>query len=116
MVSYRSGDIVLISFPFADATGAKRRPALVLLDTADDDIIAARVTSHAPLTVFDVELAEWQREGLLAPSVARVHKLATLERRLVECKLGTLTPGDGAKVRAGIQRLWRRCQISLPGQ
>jgi len=26
MKAYRSGEIVLLSFPFADTTGAKRRP------------------------------------------------------------------------------------------
>jgi mRNA interferase MazF len=35
MQNYRPGELVLLSFPFADATGVKRRPALVLLDTGD---------------------------------------------------------------------------------
>ncbi len=33
MKIYRPGEIVLLVFPFAEATGAKRRPALVILDT-----------------------------------------------------------------------------------
>ena len=106
MQSYRPGEVVLLSIPFADATGAKRRPALVLLDTADEDIIVTRVTSLLAQTVFDVELVEWQQAGLLLPSVARVHKVATLEKRLVERRLGTLTSSDWAQVRARIQQLW----------
>jgi len=106
MKSYQAGEVVLLSFPFADATGAKRRPALVLLDTGDEDVVVARVTSQMSQTVFDVPLAEWQQAGLVLPSVVRVHKLATLEKRLVERKLGTLTSGDWRQVQAVIRQLW----------
>lgn len=106
MKAYRSGEIVLLSFPFADTTGAKRRPALVILDTGDEDIIVVRVTSQVAQTAFDVELMEWQQAGLLLPSVVRVHKVATLEKRLVERRLGALTPSDWAQVRVKIRQLW----------
>ena len=35
MPNYQPGEILLLSFPFADPSGAKRRPALVLIDTGD---------------------------------------------------------------------------------
>ncbi len=44
LASYAAGDIVLLKFPFTDASGSKRRPARLLLDTGDDDIVVARVT------------------------------------------------------------------------
>jgi mRNA interferase MazF len=97
---------VLLSFPFVDASSSKRRPALALLDTGDEDIIVARITSKIVPTDFDVELVEWQPAGLLLPSFVRVHKVATLEKRLVERRLGILTPNDWAKVQAKIQQLW----------
>ena len=103
---YLPGDVVLLSFPFANATGAKRRPALVLLDTGDDDIVVARITSQIPPTSFDVVLVDWQQAGLLLPSVVRLHKLATLEKRLVIRHLGRVTPGDWAQARITVQRLW----------
>jgi len=87
MESYRPGEVVLLAFPFADATEAKRRPALVLLDTGDADVVVARITSQTAQTTLDVELVEWQQAGLLLPSVVRVHKLATLGKRLVERRL-----------------------------
>jgi mRNA interferase MazF len=98
MQDYRPGEVVLLSFPFADATRVKRRPALVLLDTGDEDIVVGRVTSQVAQEPFDVELVE--------PSVVRVHKVATMEKRLVERRLGALTAGDWARVRAVIQQLW----------
>jgi mRNA interferase MazF len=106
MQRYSSGELLLVSFPFADITGAKRRPALVLFDTGDEDIIVARVTSQTVESEFDVELLDWQQAGLLIPSVVRIHKVATLEKRLVERNLGTLTPSDWARVQAKIQQLW----------
>jgi mRNA interferase MazF len=106
MENYSPGEIVLLAFPFADAVEAKRRPALVCLDTGDADIVVARVTSRSTQADFDVELVEWQQAGLLLPSVVRVHKLATIEKSLVDRRLGMLTAGDWAQVRAKIQQLW----------
>ena len=106
MASYQSGEIVLLRFPFSDATGSKRRPALVLLDTGDNDILVARITSQAPQAAFDVVLTQWQQAGLLLPSVVRLHKLATVEMRLVERRFGHLLAGDWAQVRTTLQQLW----------
>lgn len=58
MENYHSGEIVLLSFPFVDTTRAKRRPALVLLDLTDEDIVVARVTSQVAHGPFDIELVE----------------------------------------------------------
>lgn len=110
MQSYQSREVILLSFPFADSTGTKRRPALVFLDTGDEDIIVARITSQIPQTVFDVELVEWQQAGLLLPSVVRVHKLATLEKRLVERRLGMLASADWVQVQARTKQLWDSIQ------
>lgn len=106
MESYRPGEIVLLAFPFTDAAGTKRRPALVLLDTGDADIVVARVTSQIALTVFDVALTAWQQAGLRLPSVVRAQKLATLEKSLVEQRLGSLAASDWARVQSAIRRLW----------
>jgi mRNA interferase MazF len=103
---YHSGEVVFLMFPFVEASGAKRRPALVLMDASDDDIIVARITGQMSQTAFDVPLVEWQQAGLRIPSVVRVHKLATLEKGLVERQLGNLAPDDWAQVRARLQQLW----------
>jgi mRNA interferase MazF len=107
MASYPAGDIVLLAFPFSDAAGSKRRPALVLLDTGDDDIVLARVTSQLSAAPEDVALDEWQQAGLLLPSVVRLHKVATLQRKLVDRKLGRLSPGDWARVALTLRQTCR---------
>ena len=103
---YSAGDILLLSFPFTDATAAKRRPALALLDTGDEDIVVVRVTSQTPQMIFDIKLLDWKKAGLLFPSVVRIHKVATLEKRLVERKLGKLTRRDWNNVRGAIRQIW----------
>ena len=87
------GDIVILKFPYTDGTTFKRRPALVICDIQDGDIIVCRITSKIYATTFDIELIDWAESGLKLPSVVRVHKIATLEKSLVELKLGSVSDG-----------------------
>jgi mRNA interferase MazF len=99
------GDIVLLTFPFTGETGSKRRPALVLLDAGDDDILVARVTTQQHTSRFDLVLRDWKEAGLIASSSARLHKLATLEKSLVDRRLGGLSAFDWSQVRALIAEM-----------
>lgn len=40
------GEIVLLRFPFTDEKKFKKRPALMLIDTVDGDIVVCRITSR----------------------------------------------------------------------
>ena len=60
--------------------------------------IDARVTGQLSAAPQDVMLDEWQQAGLPLPSVVGLHKVATLQRKLVDKKLGRLTPGDWSRV------------------
>ncbi|MEX0268340.1 type II toxin-antitoxin system PemK/MazF family toxin [Leptolyngbyaceae cyanobacterium UHCC 1019] len=93
------------NFPFTNE-GSKRRPALVLLDTGDADVVVARVTSQSPQTEYDVPLEEWQNAGLVLPSTVRLHKIATLEKSFVERQLGCLTADDWQRVQKILQQIW----------
>jgi mRNA interferase MazF len=106
MPNYSPAEVILLTFPYTDTASAKQRPALVLLDVGDDDVLVARITSRTPTTHFDVELRDWHQEGLLLPSTVRVHKIATVEKRLVKRKLGTLSAEDWKRIRACVARLW----------
>jgi len=78
----------------------------VVLDTGDEDIVVARITGQLTQADFDVELAEWKQAGLIIASVVRLHKVATMEKSLVERELGALAPDDWTRVRAKVQELW----------
>lgn len=78
-------------FPFTDREKHKRRPALILLDTNDSDIIVCRITSKLYDTEFDFEVRNWEKYGLKLPSVIRLHKIASLEKNLVEQTIGIIS-------------------------
>jgi mRNA interferase MazF len=46
MTQFEPGDVVLLAFPFISETGTKQRPAPVLLDSGDEDLLVARVTAQ----------------------------------------------------------------------
>ncbi len=91
---YKFGDILLLNFPFTGLGGVKKRPVLFLLDAHDGDILVARITSRIWFTHEDVSLRDWLSAGLLSNSCVRLTKLATLEKKLVERQLGTLSTQD----------------------
>jgi len=64
MTTYELGNIVLIDFPFASGGEKRRRPALVLLDTGDADLVVARVTSQSRQDALDIETVDWRGAGL----------------------------------------------------
>ncbi len=103
---YRFGDIVLIAFPYSNNEGNKKRPALVLLDAGDNDVLLARITSQYVNTDFDVVISEWQQAGLLIPSYVRLHKLATLETMLIDRRLGHLSSNDLEKIEAKLSEIF----------
>jgi mRNA interferase MazF len=106
MKSYAFGDVVLTSFPFASGGAGKQRPALVLVDTGDADIILAVIASKTQRSAQDVKLADWQQAGLLFPSTVRVHKVLTKEKTTIVGVLGKVTPSDLRIVRTSVQQLW----------
>ncbi len=90
MIHYKCGDIVLLEYPFSDFGSLKKRPALIIHDTGDDDVILARITSQLYDSEYDVYIQNWKNSNLLVPSVVRCHKIASLQKNIIERKLGIL--------------------------
>ena len=88
------GEVVLIRMQFHQAAGAKVRPAVVLLDTGDDDFVAAPITSQNKHSEYDLAIHEWQSAGLNAASYIRVHKLTVLAKSEIVRRLGQLITRD----------------------
>jgi len=85
-----TGSIVLLKFPFSDGVSYKRRPALVLKDFGDGDLLVCRITRKIYKSKYDIFLNTWLHFGLKLPSVIRVHKLATLETEMIESIMGQI--------------------------
>ena len=90
MNKIETGSIVLLRFPFADGIGYKRRPALVLKDCEDGDVLVCRITSKIYNSKYDIFLNNWLKYGLKLPSVVRIHKMATLEMDMIETIMGQI--------------------------
>jgi len=84
------GSVVLLKFPFSDGVGYKRRPALVLKDFEDGDVLVCRITSKIYNSKYDIYLDDWVQYGLKLPSIVRVHKLATMEKDMIETIMGQI--------------------------
>lgn len=108
MPNYQSRDIVLISFPFTNLKKTKKRPALVLLNVGDGDVLVARITSKAMDADFDAEIKEWKQAGLILPSIVRLHKLGTIDGSVIEKKLGVVHEKDWEKIQIVIKKLLGR--------
>ncbi len=87
MTSYNFGDIVLIEFPRTDLQGISKRPAIVLYDSGDQDVLLARITTQEYTTETDYRILDWQKSGLLAESYIRLGKQATIEKRYIAKQL-----------------------------
>jgi mRNA interferase MazF len=88
---------------FHQAAGAKVRPAVTLLDTGDNDFVAAPITSAAQRSEFDVPVEDWRQAGLNVPSTIRVHKLSVLPKPEILRSIGRLTERDGAALLAALR-------------
>ena len=80
------------------------RPAVVLLDSADDDFVAAPITSHSRVSDFDVPIHQWREAGLNIASTIRVHKLTVLAKEEIVRRLGELVGADRTAVTEVLRR------------
>jgi mRNA interferase MazF len=100
----RPGEIVLIRIDFHNTPGGKLRPAVVLLDSGDDDFVAAPITSRLRVSNFDVPIHQWSDAGLITASTIRVHKLTVLAKDEIVRHLGHLAVADRAALAEVLRR------------
>lgn len=103
-MTLQTGEVVLVRIAFHQTTGGKVRPAVVLLDTGDEDFVAAPITSQQRSTEFDIPLTQWREAGLNVASTVRIHKLAVLAKVDIVRRLGAVTEIDRAALAAALSR------------
>src|SRR5687767_13684308 len=108
----RQGDVVLVPFPFADLTGRKMRPAVIVsANPQGSETIVAFITSvmtnRSPRGA-EVELLqsdpEFRVSGLKVDSLVRVDKLVTLSSSLISRRLGVIGPTTQSRIAAMLHR------------
>ena|SRR5215467_14515195 len=93
-MTLRLGEVVLIRMQFHQTPGSKVRPALVFLDTGDDDFVAAPITSQSRQSEYDLAIEDWRTAGLNVASSVRVHKLTVLAKTEIVRSLGAVSDAD----------------------
>jgi mRNA interferase MazF len=93
MTKYKFGGVVLIAFPQIGGD-KKQRPALVILDTGDDDIVLAPITTTERKSKGDYKIKNWQQSGLLLDSWVRLAKIACLSKSDIYKQLGIFSVVD----------------------
>jgi mRNA interferase MazF len=106
MTNCKTGDVLLIRFPFTDLTSHKRRPVLVVspseFSTQYGDIVVVPLTGRAQGN--EVHLEKWREAGLAKPTWLKA-LIATVAESLVEKRLGKLHEEDQSKVASVLRTL-----------
>ena len=91
----KTGDIVLIPFPFSDLTNIKLRPAVVVSETKDKykDLIVCAISSQLPTapSIAEIIINPDGKNGLRVASVIKVDRIFTLKQERVVAVLGNLS-------------------------
>ena len=103
MTLYKSGDVILIPFPFTDFSTFKNRPALIISSTnfnrRSGDVFIAAISSNLRVRGrYDYKLNQKGQDtaGLPLPSVIKLGKILTIDQRLIRKRIGYL-PNEVAK-------------------
>ncbi len=74
---FNPGDVILLSYPFGEGSGVRKRPALVVSSSAFNqetgELVVAQITSRvsAPARAGDYAIAEWREAKLPRPALVR---------------------------------------------
>ncbi len=94
----KTGDIVLLPFPFAELTNTKVRPTVVICETRDKykDLVVCAISSVVPtnLSVNEILLQNDTNNKLRVVSVIKVDRIFTAKQQDVIVRLGELNQTD----------------------
>ena len=98
MTAYKRGDVVLVTFVFADETGVKLRPAVIVSSEAyhsgRDEVIIEAISSRTDrILLGNYLIKDWRRAGLLFPSVA-TGAVRTMKQNMIARKLGSMPSAE----------------------
>ena len=88
--------IYTAQFPFLDNNETKLRPVIVISQPQGrhNIVVIIPISSQIKREGPDMVLRQWKSEGLIKPSVARVHRLTTMLQSDLIAELGELQSKD----------------------
>lgn len=110
MGKFAIGDVIAIPFPFSDLSATKKRPALVVARTEDDNVILCQITSrrYNSRVAIPIGVADFTSGGLPLASFVRPGKLFTASESIATTRLGTMNSRRLQEVRAAIITLFEQ--------
>jgi len=91
----KTGDIILIPFPFAELTNRKVRPATLVCETKDvyKDLVLCAISSVIPAKLSENEmlLSVDKENGLRKESVLKIDRIVTAKEQDVIAKTASST-------------------------
>ncbi|MDS3859961.1 type II toxin-antitoxin system PemK/MazF family toxin [Thermosynechococcaceae cyanobacterium BACA0444] len=92
MATFIKGDVVVVPFPFSDLTNAKRRPALVMAELDQNDLILCVITSRAALYdyITPINDSDFETGSLNRVSYAKSNRIFTANEQIIGYKIGKL--------------------------
>lgn len=99
MMKYDFGDVVFIEFYEFASKNRKRRPAMVVLDVGDVDVVVCPITSRERNGLGDYKLKDWEKCGLKKNSWVRLAKLSCLEKSDIVRIFGKIIDEDKIQLR-----------------
>lgn len=87
------GDVVVVPFPFSDLSQSKKRPALVLTDIEENDLILCQITSQNIYDSYAIELNanDFSVGTLNKISNIRPNKIFTADKSIILYKIARIT-------------------------
>ena len=106
---YNRGDVVLVNFVFAEETGSKRRPVLLLssdqyMKSRQEVVVSAITSNTRRILVGDYLMADWEEAGLLFPSVV-TGIIRTIKQTMIDRKMGAVSTGDFAEIESSLRQI-----------
>ena len=86
MITVESGEVILANIAFADLSGIKKRPAVVLFEELGN-VVVVGITSN--LKMKGIPLTE--KEGAIKDSIIKTNYVFTIGKELIEKKLFLLS-------------------------
>jgi mRNA interferase MazF len=101
MARFVAGDVVILPFPYTNQAGSKKRPAVVLKETRDNDLLVCTITSAAyGSESLPLDKKNLKSSGLRVDCSVRPDRLLVVTPGLVEKKTGRLSQEMVSAVKA----------------
>lgn len=100
-MSYKVGDIILISFPFTDLLSTKKRPVLIIKDENEyGDIVCFQITSNARQSnLYEIDQDDLVEGELKLRSFVKYDKCFTISTHNADKKLAHISQTSLKKIK-----------------